>query len=311
VDAAPSVHRLALRSHGHGCLAYALIGVALAAVLALVLGLALSVLAAALGASDDVATVLILAGFGSGLVLGPLVAWRSYRRRAGGELRVWPDRVEFLAAEGAAPVVLPHGEIDEIVVALPERPRAAGRIELRGVGRSIRLSEAWTLGEVALDLSRALVPAMVERAAARLEQGETLEFRPPRGALLRPVLGVLACGGLLVFAAVQVATRWGTKDAVEPKALLFVFLLVSGLVAGLQLLRRRWGAGVLASRSGVRRPGRDAGAETPWSAIVRSGTRDGVLELATDGPAGTFRCPLDAPNALLLPALAERCRPGA
>ena len=262
-------------------------------------------------ASDDAGTALILSGFGAGLLLGPFVAWRSYRRRASGEFRVWPDRVEFVAAGGAVPIGITVEELDSISVKLPEGPRGGGRIELRGAGRRILLNEAWSLQTVALDLAASIVPALVEREAARIERGDTLEFKVPCGALLAPAAGALACAALLVFCAVQVVTRWGTQDAVEPKAAIFVALLVAGLVAAIRLLRRRWRGGVCVSKSGLRRPGGDFGGETPWSSVTRAEVCDGVFELASEVPPETWRFPMDGPNARVLHALAGRLVPPA
>jgi ABC-type uncharacterized transport system permease subunit len=81
-----------------GCLAYAFIGAALAAILGFLFAFLFSVIGVLLEASDDAGTALLLGGLALGLVLGPLLAWRSYRRRAAGEFRIHADRVEYVAA---------------------------------------------------------------------------------------------------------------------------------------------------------------------------------------------------------------------
>ena len=65
------------------------------------------------------------------------------------------------------------------------------------------------------------------------------------------------------------------------------------------------------SKSGLRRPGADFGAETPWASVTRVEVREGVLELASEAPPELFRYPMDGPNALVLHALAGRLRPPA
>jgi hypothetical protein len=205
--------------------------------------------------------------------------------------------------------VLANDEVESISVLLPEKPQARGFIELRGAGRRILLPETWPLPAVARDLGGTLVPAMVARAAERIERGETVDYRVPLRLLAWPLIGALLCASMLAIAAAQVARRWGTKDAVEPRAGIFVFLLLTGLVSAVGILRKRWQGGVAVSKSGLRPPGRDFGDETPWSAVTRAGVRSGVFELVSELPPATYRLPMDAPNAVVLAALAGRLRP--
>jgi len=264
-----------------------------------------------LGASESAGGVFVAVGLGAGLLLGPLVAWRSYRRRSATEFRVWPDRVEFVEAGGRPPIALANEEVEVLSILMPEPRKTHGYIEIGGAGKRIQLNEVFPIAAVARDLGRSLLPSMVERAARRLEAGETIEFKVPLRSLAWPAVGALVSASMLAIVAGEVVRRWGTLDAVKPKAAAFAFLLLAGLVAAISLLRRRWRSGVVVSKTGLLRPGQDFGAETPWSSISSCEVGAGLVELTSDLPPETFRLPVDAPNALVLRGLAERLRPPA
>jgi hypothetical protein len=246
----------------------------------------------------------MIGGASLGLILGPLVAWRSYRRRAAAELRVWPDRVEF--AGGATPLILKYEEIETLRVRIPEGANGSGGIEVRGAGRGFELGQEWPLQAIATDLGRALLPSMLERAAARLERGEALEFRNSFRSRALPLLGLLVSGTILCFVGWQFVRRW-KEHGLGKGSPLFLLLLLGGFVGAASRLRRRWGRGLFVSKSGLRRPGEDDAAETPWAALREAVVRGGVLELTSDG--ATYGYPTDGPNALLLRGLVERYRP--
>jgi hypothetical protein len=233
---------------------------------------------------------------------------RMYRRQAGGEVRIWPDRLELTGAPRQATVTFGQlSELEYAAIRSKDRPELVLRSE---EGTRLELVHPWPVKEIFEHLRVQAVPIQVRRMKELLHRGDALVFRErTRRTWMSFLVGSAFTAGGIAF---SVGLLLGRKSG-EPVpwiALVRVmiptlFIGVAGILWGIRLL----GNGMVVSRTGLRPIGRDFGGETPWGDITRMTLSPKEMILGGAALESPYRLSRDAPNSSALAALASEMTP--
>lgn len=304
VDAPLAVFRPAAKNRALGLLVYGLGGTVISIAVGFLGGLfAGALLHLAVGELPS-----LVGGFVVGLaVLILLVRFfiRGYRRQAGSEIRLWPDRLERVTGEKVETI-----RFDALAaIEHHETPQPdLGRIVLRPEeGKVVEVTAPWSLAEVGPRLKEIAVPVMVARRRAALDRGEELVFREQQGKALWSALGgllSLGWGGFLTIGIALAMSRGETQ--VEPRGLTVgIMFLIAGFSSLTWFIRTR-GNGMILTRTGIRKIGRDFGSENPWTDVRRLTLDKMGVRLEGEVLERPYRLSRRAPNFLVLvPLVAE------
>lgn len=307
--AAPlAVFRPELKGRAIGILVYGVGGT----VISLAVGLLGGVLAGALLnlAVGDVPSA--VGGVLVGLALLILLARffiRGYRRGASVELRVWPDRLDRV--QGGTIQSLPFDALASLEHREGAQPDQQRILLRREDGALLEIAAPLPVAAIGSLLKEVAVPVLVATRRAALERGEELVFREQQGrAYLGALGGLLALlwGGFLTI-GIGLAMSRGDKD-VEPRGMAVGVLFLAAGGSSLTWFVRTRGNGMVLTRTGIRKIGRDVGAESPWSDLRRLTLSPIDVRLEGELPGRPLRLSRRAPNFLVLITLVAELAPG-